>query len=125
MKQLLLTMAIILGVGLGSYAQQAEKELPPAKERAEMQTAIMKEKMELTDDQEVQVMEVNLRAAKRMDEMKQLTDKMKKFKTFRSIISEKDKALKKILTKEQFKMYEKSKKEMKKLLKEKSKERKK
>ncbi|MCT4637663.1 MAG: hypothetical protein N4A72_08130 [Bacteroidales bacterium] len=124
MKNLLAITTIILAFTSTVNAQD-HKELPPAIDRAEMQTEMMKEKLELTNDQADKVKKVNIVAAHRVDKALLITDKMTKFKTFRSIQMDKDKALKKILTKVQYKKYEKIKGELKKAIKAKRKEKKK
>ena len=124
MKNLLAITTIILAFTFTVNAQD-HKELPPAIDRAEMQTEMMKEKLELTNDQVDKVKKVNTVAAHRVDKALLITDKMTKFKTFRSIQMDKDKALKKILTKVQYKKYEKIKGELKKAIKAKRKEKKK
>jgi Spy/CpxP family protein refolding chaperone len=124
MKNLLAITTIILAFTFTVNAQD-HKELPPAIDRAEMQTEMMKEKLELTNDQADKVKKVNIVAAHRVDKALLIIDKMTKFKTFRSIQMDKDKALKKILTKVQYKKYEKIKGELKKAIKAKRKEKKK
>ncbi|MCG8580161.1 MAG: hypothetical protein MI866_09605 [Bacteroidales bacterium] len=120
MKKLLFTLAIIISSQLVSQAQSSMNmdNLPPAEERADMQTEMMKEKLHLTDEQVPQVKAINLKAAEAMDEVALLNDRMQKFKAFRSSQQEKDEALKKVLTKDQYKLYQASKEEMKKKLKE-------
>ena len=123
MKKLLLVLSIIISCQLAVYAQSSMNmdNLPPAEERAEMQTEMMKEKLNLTDEQVPQVKSINLKAAQDIDEVGKLTDRMKKFKAFRTAQQEKDEALKKVLTKDQYKLYQDIKEEMKKELKEKRK----
>ena len=50
-----------------SKEEKAATQLPPAKERAKELTKKMKEKLELTGDQEDKVREINLRAAEAVD----------------------------------------------------------
>jgi hypothetical protein len=121
MRKYIVLLAVIL-TGVLSVNAQTKEDLPPADERAQMQTEFMTEKLELTEEQVPQVLDVNLKAAKKMDEVMSLTNKMQKFKGFRSAMMEKDEELKKILTKDQFKLYKDSKEEMKKMIKEKRKE---
>ncbi|GEM_PF-5501630 len=123
MKNLLAITTLIMVFTFTTNAQD-RKELPPAIERAEMQTEMMIEKLELTSNQADKVKKVNIVAAHRVDKALLITDKMTKFKTFRSIQMDKDKALKKILNKVQYKKYNKIKGELKKALKAKRKEKK-
>lgn len=121
MKKLVIVIGIVVSV-LSSVNAQQQQELPPAKERAEKQTEMMDEKLNLTKEQKEKVMEINLDAAQKMDGVLKQTDRMAKFKGLRTITAEKDKALKGILSKEQFKMYQKMKSEMQKAMKERRKE---
>ena len=124
MRKYIVLLVIVL-TGIITVKAQTKEDLPPAEERAEMQTEFMTEKLELNEEQVPVVLNINLNAAKKMDEVMKLTDRMKKFKAFRSAMMEKDEALKEILSKDQFKLYKKSKEEMKKMIKEKRKENKK
>jgi predicted acylesterase/phospholipase RssA len=121
MRKYIILLAVVL-TGVVAVNAQNKEELPPAEDRAQMQTEFMTEKLELSEEQVPQVLTINLAAAKKMDEVMSLTDKMKKFKAFRSAMMEKDEALKEVLSKDQFKLYKKSKDEMKKKIKEKRKE---
>ena len=120
MKKLLFILTIVMCSQLTTIAQDSRNldNLPPAEERAEMQTEMMKEKLELTDEQVPLVKAINLKAAQALDEVAKKTDRMQKFKAFRSAQQEKDEALKDVLTKDQYKLYQDSKEEMKKKLKE-------
>lgn len=124
MRKYIILLAVVL-TGIVAVNAQNREDLPPAEERAQMQTEFMTEKLTLSEEQVPQVLTINLTAAKKMDEVMSLTDKMKKFKAFRSAMMEKDEALKDVLSKDQFKLYKKSKEEMKKMIKEKRKENKK
>ena len=119
-----LVMIIGLVVSVISFANAQQHELPPAKDRAELQTEMMTEKLELSEEQKEQVMEINLNTALEMDNVLKLTDKMAKFKGLRAVTAEKDKALKAILNKDQYKSYQKMKSEMQKMIKQKRKEKK-
>ncbi|TKG96583.1 hypothetical protein EYV94_04860 [Puteibacter caeruleilacunae] len=123
MKKLIILLAIVV-ISVVKVSAQNQKDLPPAKERAEMQTEIMKEKLSLTEEQIPKVMTINLDAAKRIDEVKKMTNRMSMFKEFRSTMQAKDEGLKAILTKDQYKLYQKSKEEMKKKAQQAMKERK-
>lgn len=124
MKKYIFTLSVLLTC-LVSVTAQEEREIPTAEERAQMQTEIMKERLELTHTQETQVYDINLESAKEMPKLKELPDKMSKFKKFRDIQFKKDKSLKKVMNKKQYKEYTKMKKELKKLLKDRKKEKKK
>lgn len=121
MKKLVMILVVVVSV-LSHVNAQQQTELPPAKDRAEMQTEMMVEKLNLTEEQTEKVLEVNLTAAQEVDNALKQTDRMAKFKSLRNVAAEKDKALKAILSKDQFKLYEQSKKEMQKALKDRRKE---
>jgi|GEM_PF-1487086 len=90
-------VALILGAFMMSaMAQQPKKEMPTAEERASKQTEMMKTKMGLTDDQAKKVADINLKFAKKMDEMKKMMEKAK---------SAKDADMQAVLTPEQYKQY--------------------
>lgn len=118
MRKYIILLAVVLS-GILSVNAQSKEDLGSAEERAQMQTEFMAEKLELTDEQVPQVLTINLNAAKKMDEVMKLTNRMQKFKAFRSLMMEKDEALKAVFTKDQFKLYKESKEEMKKKIKEK------
>lgn len=124
MKKYFIVLVLML-TGVLSVDAQTKENLPSAEDRAQIQTDFMKEKLNLSEDQVPRVLEINLNSAKRMDKVMKMTDRMKKFKEFRAVIMDKDNALKKVLNKEQFKKYQKSKDEMKKIIKKKRKEKKK
>lgn len=122
MKILVMIAAVIMSTLISANAQE-QRELPPAEKRAEMQTEMMQELLELTKEQNLQVNEITLQAAKGIDNVMQLNDRMEKLKALRKVMGEKDEALKEVLTKVQYKLYVKSKDEMKKKIQKKIKER--
>jgi len=82
-------------------------------QRAQMQSDMMKNKLALTDDQYKQVSDINLKYARKMDNLKlNGGGKFSKARKAKSILSDKDDELQKVLTKEQFEKYETFKKEM-------------
>lgn len=123
MRKYFIVLVVFLA-GVLSASAQTKDNLPSAEDRAQMQTEFMTEKLNLSKDQVPKVLKINIDSAKKMDLVINMTDKMKKFKEFRSIILKKDKSLKEVLSKEQFKKYLKSKDELKKIIKKKRKEKK-
>lgn len=119
MKKLILTLVVFMTVlTVKSQNSMNLENLPPAEDRAAFSTEMMKDKLNLTEEQVPKVEAINLKAALEMDKLKKLNDKVSKFKAFRKIQQDKDDSLKAILSKEQFKAYKKMKDEMKKKLKE-------
>jgi periplasmic protein CpxP/Spy len=82
-------------------------------ERAKRQTEIMQEKLSLTASQEPKVMALNLKYAKKMEEVRKITDTAVLHKTVRNLSKQKDGELKTVLTADQFKSYLKQIEEMK------------
>lgn len=121
MKILVMIAAVIMSTLISANAQE-QRELPPAEKRADMQTEMLQELLELTKEQNLQVNKITLQAAKGIDDVIQLNDRMEKLKTLRKVMGEKDEALKEVLTKVQYKLYVKSKDEMKKKIRNKIKE---
>ncbi len=98
-------------------AQQMTKS---AEDRAKMLTNEMKSKLSLTDEQYQKVYDINLKYAKQVDQTaKTATDQKAKLQLFKSNHEDKAKEFKKVLTPEQYKMYEDMTKEAKKEAKEK------
>jgi predicted acylesterase/phospholipase RssA len=115
MKKLIAITLILISISI--FSQDKKRELPPAEERAQIQTEMMKEKLGLNEDQVKSVHEINLESAKEMDEVIKLESRIAKFKKYRAVQLKKDKKLKKVLSEEQFEKYEEFKEEMKKKLK--------
>ncbi|MCL3782471.1 hypothetical protein EMN47_18975 [Prolixibacteraceae bacterium JC049] len=121
MKYMILIVAtMVLSLSTGCAQKQHNKpkqQLPPAEERAKLLTAHMAEQLKLDSLQQKQVYMINLQSAQQLNQVMLLTDRLSKFRAFRTLIETKDKKLKKELTKEQFKQYEKMKSEFIHLLK--------
>jgi hypothetical protein len=93
---------------------------------AELQTAMMKTQLGLTDTQEPQVYGINLKYSKEMmgdvEKLKSADRKLQKAKgakALKSTSADKDKEMKKILTADQYTKYEKNKEQMQAAIKEK------
>ena len=88
-------------------------------QRAQLQTNMMKTKLNLDSAQTLLVQDINLKYAKEIDPV--LTgdaDRMAKFRQMKSIQEKKNKELKAVLSKDQYKQYEELEEEMKKKFKE-------
>lgn len=118
MKKLVFIIAFVLTSVLTIQAQKTAQDLGTAKERAEKQTKLMKEKLELTKEQEGKVYQINLETAEKLDEVMKLANRMEKVNAFRVAQLEKNEALEEVLTKEQYQKYEDLQDEMKKKVKE-------
>lgn len=108
-KFVFLVMAVLLGTTF-SMAQYGGQRMTP-EERAKQQTADLKEALGLNKDQEKKVYDLNLESGKKMQKMREemggngFSDEMReKMMTMRE---ETNKEMKKILTDDQYKKYEK------------------
>ncbi|GAB3921025.1 hypothetical protein [Larkinella terrae] len=124
MKTNLLKTALFLIVLLAasaSFAQRAPLGTP--EERAAKLTARMKEKLNLTADQETPVAEINLKYARQNQSLMETGGRnLRTARQVQSSMKEKDKELKKVLTADQYKQYQTVKEEMKAELKERRKQ---
>ena len=102
----------ITSINAQSVNRDSLKNATP-EQRAQMQSDMMKNKLVLTDEQYKQVSDINLKYARKMDDLKQNGGgKFSKARKAKSIMSDKDDELQKVFTKEQFEKYETLKKEM-------------
>ncbi|BDD12350.1 hypothetical protein FUAX_47820 (plasmid) [Fulvitalea axinellae] len=124
MKKSVLAIVMLLFVGFAVNAQNQDRDLPSIDERVKMMTELMTEKLSLTQEQIPEVEKINRKSAEEIDKIRAMTDRRKKFTAFRNSQMEKNKELKAVLTKEQYKEYEKIKTELKKKAKEARKQRK-
>lgn len=133
MKQLINSAKLsIIGLTLGfctlsgAFAQGKMEKLKQTtpEERAQFQTQVLKEKLNLSTEQEKQVGDINLKYAQKMDPVLKGEDgKIAKFKAAKDINKEKDAELKTVLTTEQYEKYTQMKGELKDAAKQKIKER--
>ena len=130
MKKVTLTTTLIFAiVCLTSYAHAQEKlealmnETTP-EERAELQTNYMKESLALTSEQEIKIHDLNLKYAKKMQDVYNTQDrKFQKLKKMKSVSTEKDHEMEGILNPDQYATYEKNKEAMKEKMRARAKER--
>ena len=108
-----------------AYSQSVESKAT-SEQRAKKMTDKMKEALSLTDAQYQPIYEINLKYAKKNEQLKNSDDsKMTKFRNFRATQEAKAKEMKAVLTSDQYREYEKLADEMKAQLKEGYKNRKK
>jgi len=109
-------------LSLSSFAQETKTPV----ERAEKITGWMKRNLSLTEDQVASVQEINLRYARKNEELRDdSSSRLQKAKKLKSNDEAKDKELKTLLSDEQFKTYQLKKDEIREELKEQAKENKK
>ena len=82
-------------------------------DRAKRQTEMMKEKLALNTAQESKVSAINLKYARKMEDVRKITDTAAQRKSFESFNKQKDGELKTVLTPDQFKSYQKQMEELK------------
>jgi len=117
MKKVFSLLFSMLGFIIISKAQSTDNSIDlknsTPEQRAQWQSNAMKTKLGLNDAQFQQVSAINLEYAKKGDAIKNSGDgKFSKYRKFKSMISDKDEKLKKVLTPDQFTTYEEMKKEM-------------
>ena len=107
MKTSTLLLALFLFIAGSSYAQDSS-----ADQKAKALTDRMKTQLTLNDDQYKQVYDINLDFVTKLGTVKENGGgKMAKFKSFKTIDGNRDAALKKVLTEQQFKDFQTQKKE--------------
>jgi Spy/CpxP family protein refolding chaperone len=115
MKRIINVITMLLLVMLvAANACAQSKMTEDQKKEAKARYQAYKEKLNLTEDQSKKVDAINttwfegIAAIKNSDE-----PKMARYKKFKSLNAERDKKMKEVLTKEQFKVYKQQKQEMK------------
>ncbi len=118
----LLTFVGLIAFTIQGLAQAKDWMDKPAEERAQVLTDWMKEELKLTEEQGTPVYDINLKYAKKGDQVKQSSEgKIDKFKKIKEYGKEKDEELKAVFTDEQYTLYLDKKKEIKETIKENSK----
>jgi hypothetical protein len=99
---------------LWAGAASAQRTMKPAEERAANTTEWMKTNLKLNEDQTAKAQDINLKYARRMDELQNSSDNRSvKITTLKKEMDAKDAELKQVFTDEQYKSYEARKAEMK------------
>jgi len=114
---------IFIGCGNKNASKKPEMqnlvEEIPAEEKAPVQEDFLAKKLSLTAEQREQVGQINRKYAREVDSILLSDDyRSKKVRRFKSAMKNKDRELKKVLSKEQYEMYEKIREEVKQRLKE-------
>jgi hypothetical protein len=108
----ILMASVTFGYSQGNNPGQGRGKSSP-EDRAKRQTEMMKESLSLTAAQEPKVSSINLKYAKKMEDVRKIADTAVQRKTFQSLNKQKDGELKAVLTADQFKSYLKQVEEMK------------
>lgn len=107
------TLTCILLFSLSSKAQSTDLKSSTPEQRAQRQSDTMRSKLGLDSIQYQKVSAINLEYARKGQEiMESGGGKFAKYRKFKSMTSEKDGKLKKVLTPDQYSSYETMKKEM-------------
>ncbi|WP_080057708.1 hypothetical protein [Spirosoma aerolatum] len=108
MKNNLLSSVFVFSLvlfSLVSYAQQRPIGIP--EERATRQTARMKDVLTLSPEQEISVADINLKYAKQAQSLMETGGRnLKTMREAKAMMKSKDKEMKEVLTKDQYKQYE-------------------
>jgi len=108
-------LALAMPAAVAKHEEKEPGKIPPAKERAKELTKKMKEKLQLTGDQEDKVREINLRAAEAVDHAVAVpgAGRYDRYQAVRAAQAQRDNELKGVLTQDQWKKYKKLKDELK------------
>ena len=114
---------IFIGCGNKNASKKPEMqnlvEEVPAEERASAQEDFLADRLSLTAEQREQVGQINRKYAREVDSILRSDDyRSKKARRFKSAMKNKDRELKKVLSREQYEMYEKIREDMKQRLRE-------
>ena len=111
-KSLRLAFALITLMLITAASMKAQDGRPgmghgnaTPEDRAKRQTAMMKEGLSLTAAQEPKVSAINLKYAKKMEEVRKVADTSEQRKSAEKINKQKEGELKNVLTADQFKLY--------------------
>jgi Spy/CpxP family protein refolding chaperone len=111
MKTILLMLLVTLAAGqVSAQSKMTEEQKKEAKARYEA----YKQKLNLTEDQSKKVDAINTTYFEGLGQLKNSgASKLSKYKKYKALRNEKDKQMKEVLTKEQFKIYKDHQAEMK------------
>lgn len=101
-----------LAMATSGFAQNREASDKTPEEKARMMTDKQKEKIDFSDAQEQQMFDINLKYAKEMEVIAKGGRSMSTYRKLQDMSSRKDKEVKAVLDKDQFKVYSKQKKEL-------------
>jgi Spy/CpxP family protein refolding chaperone len=109
---LTMLIAISLPAVRAQYGQGMGGGNATPEERAKRQTERMKEQLSLTAAQEPKVSAINLKYAKKMEDVRKMTDTAAQRKSVMNLNKQKEAEFKAVLTPEQMKIYQKMVEEM-------------
>lgn len=113
MKQMIAFAALLLLVALSMNAVAQPKMTEQQKQEAKARFEAYKAKLNLTEEQQPKVQDINAKYFEALSGLRESNaSKFEKFKKYRDLKSDKDKKMKEVLTKDQYKMYTEFQKEM-------------
>jgi hypothetical protein len=108
----LMLLCILLTTAIAGFSQSKLTE--EQKKELKEKHAAYKAKLNLSEEQSTKMEEINMAYFEELATLKQSSgSKLSKLKKFKSLSSERDSKVKKILTEEQYKLYKEQQKEMK------------
>jgi Spy/CpxP family protein refolding chaperone len=73
MKKLILSVMLFIGLSETGFSQERAQRVPKTpEERAQMMTDVLERKLSLTNDQKIQIYQVNLERAQAVDKMRKV-----------------------------------------------------
>lgn len=111
MKRIVIAILLLAGINSAAFAQDQEQVAAPQmgtrqmrspEQRAQMLTDRLDKKLNLSEDQKKSVYDINLNTAQKMNDAMQNHDRG----AMRSIKQERDDAMQKVLTADQYKQYQ-------------------
>ena len=111
LKGLIFILSLLAMVTSG-FAQNGEISNKTPEEKSRLMTDKQKEKIDFSDGQEQQMFDINLKYVKEMEVIAQGGRSMATLRKLRDMSSRKDKEVKTVLDKDQYKIYLKQKKEL-------------
>ena len=102
----------ILAMATSGLAQNREASDKTPEEKARVMTDKQNEKIDFSDDQEKQMYNLNLKYVKEMEVITQGGRSMATFRKLKDMSGRKDKEVKNVLNKNQYKIYQRQKEEM-------------
>jgi hypothetical protein len=102
----------LLTMATSGFAQNGKVSNRTPEEKAQLMTDKQKEKIDFSDNQEQQMFDINLKYVKEMEKTSVGGRSMSTFRKLKDMSNRKDKEVKSVLDKDQYKTYLKQKEEM-------------
>jgi hypothetical protein len=107
------TIFALVALTISAFSLFAQSKSSTPEERAQRWDDWMKKELQITSNQETNIHAINLKYAQLNEQLKTTgQSRRSKFQEVKSNENEKEKEMKEVLTKEQFKLYQQKKKDM-------------